>query len=1014
MAEVGFGALKLIVDLIREEALLLGRLQDDVRFITDELEGMSNQLRHLVETRDVVGNYQVRSWTKQVMEFALETKECVHQYAKPKANGRLLDHLPVRPATISDVLVTVLNYNRAGLAARIQKLKLRASEIAERQKRYADSVPPMREDGSGVANNQPVAIGQSGRHYQNHQQKAHVNQAVLCPEPDMMLTESKTDLIKWIKVEPAASNNGDAIRVVAIVAPDEADGATLGKEVFKHFSAGDDGLTFERKLRITVKRPPSLFEILLGMLNRLHREDEIVASSELEKWGDKKLEDKLQNLHETWDDEKLKVKLKDKYQDLETWNNEQLKAKLRDFLSGKRFLLVISDIDYTEIWVQVKGALDSLNCSAGSIVLFSTKHTEVATRSCCSSTSRPNTLASRVGFYLKKALSAKNAVVASSSCSPTKTIFYSHVDFYLKKAASLVSHEYSDVWRLQRIKEILQKCDPDINCMNMFLRALYCNPNKTEQELQRLSESLGPRCAKEDRMIAFCYEGLPKDYKICLWYSIVCTPRRDHVRRASLVRRWVAEDLISKSDQFSALDEAERCFDMLITQNLLSPELRGGTNKIKSYEVPDLVIGMIGEEIPTLEDLVLTNQLQLEPFEKLFSLRSLCKLHQANNLLSPKKDLGQGMKTRQKESMAQFLKFVETSPSSQHMRVLDLEDYTDIKKRHLKIICKIHKLRYLSLRNTDVMELPSEMEKLQCLETLDIRQTRVRKLNTFLPKLKHLLAGHTDCTKQDIVKSTESFSTTRIPRDVADMTFLEILSHVEVSDSAKELIFVGEKLQKLRKLGVVLRGNKTSLKDLFLQIKKLHNCLRSLSIRMERPEGTWEAIDLSELTLPELQSLNICGIRGPLPHQVKGLHQLAKITLRDTGLKVDALDILGALKGLSCLRLHYHSFAEDALTFLDRQFSCLIDLVIEDDILKSVTFAPGTAPNLKKILWIFSDMKSLSGVGNLPRLTDLNLNGGKCDQGGLTELRKDIAGGVKFKLNTPENSQGSEQAGAAP
>ncbi|CAN6171073.1 unnamed protein product [Urochloa humidicola] len=544
--------------------------------------------------------------------------------------------------------------------------------------------------------------------------------------------------------------------------------------------------------------------------------------------------------------------------------------------------------------------------------------------------------------------------------------------------------------------------------MGLFLRALYCDPNKTEQELQRLSESLGPRCAKEDRMIAFCYEGLPKDYKICLWYSIVCAPRRDHVRRASLVRRWVAEDLLSESGQ------AERCFHMLITQKLLSSKLRGGTNKIKSYGVPDLVIGKIGDEIPTLEDLVLTNQLELQPFEKLFSLRSLCKLHQANNLLSPEKDTEQGMKTRQKESMVQFLKYVETSPSSQHMRVLDLEDYTDIKKRHLRIICKIHQLRYLSLRNTDVMELPSEMDKLQCLETLDIRQTRVQKLNALLPKLKHLLAGRTVCPKQDIVKSEESFSTTRIPRDVADMKLLEILSHVEVSDSAKELIFVGEKLQNLRKLGVVLRGNKTSLKDLFLQIKKLHNCLRSLSIRMERPEGTWEAIDLSELTLPELQSLNICGIRGPLPHQVKGLHQLAKITLRDTGLKVDALDILGALKGLSCLRLHYHSFAEDALTFLDRQFSCLIDLVIEDDILKSVTFAPGTAPKLKKILWIFSDMKSLSGVRNLRRLAELNLNGGKCDQGGLTELRNDIPHGVQFNLKTLENSQGSEQAGAAP
>jgi len=62
------------------------------------------------------------------------------------------------------------------------------------------------------------------------------------------------------------------------------------------------------------------------------------------------------------------------------------------------------------------------------------------------------------------------------------------------------------------------------------------------------------------------------------------------------------------------------------------------------------------------------------------------------------------------------------------MRVLDLEGCTGIDNRFLRGICKLLLLRYLSLRKTGIDELPRQTEKLECLETLDIRDTNVKKL----------------------------------------------------------------------------------------------------------------------------------------------------------------------------------------------------------------------------------------------------------------------------------------------
>ncbi|KAG0541819.1 hypothetical protein BDA96_02G050600, partial [Sorghum bicolor] len=57
------------------------------------------------------------------------------------------------------------------------------------------------------------------------------------------------------------------------------------------------------------------------------------------------------------------------------------------------------------------------------------------------------------------------------------------------------------------------------------------------------------------------------------------------------------------------------------------------------------------------------------------------------------------------------------------MRVLDLEGCVGLTKDHLQCICRLYLLRFLSFRGTDISKVPPQIEKLEHLQTLDVRDT---------------------------------------------------------------------------------------------------------------------------------------------------------------------------------------------------------------------------------------------------------------------------------------------------
>ncbi|KAL6907849.1 hypothetical protein ACP4OV_002019 [Aristida adscensionis] len=940
MADIALGAIRPLLGLIQKEAQQLRGVRNDVQFIKEEMESMDAFLLNLMETKELAGgNRQARAWAAQVMELAYDSTNCVLDYAESgRARTRGRRGVRLLLGRLRRLVWLPKRYlARRRIAAKLRKLKVRAREIGERQRRYAVAAPPLPRAHAGVAvetEHQADGLGGYDPGWPIHPETDAHRRAIIAG-PDL-LTEGTKEVIGWLKEEEIAAEEQQwRPRVIAILSQDGHDEAiALAKQVHHVMSSGA-GVAFDIIKLITIQRPVR-DDFMLEVRRQLLPDHPFVG------------------------------------------NEEHLEVPPP--LKWKKVLVVISSLEYLEEWDKIKMDLDSFECSPGSAIVLTTKVKELA-----------------------------------QHCSPTRTRVHSLVDFHLEKAASLTrANAFSkteDELRQSILKNILKRCYPNAYCMSTFLHALHRNPHRTEDQLKKLYESLDPRryppIEQIKHMMKFCYEGLPEAYKNCLSYTAMLTKGKYRIQTASLLRRWVAEELIAKKDRWSALDEAQRCFDALSSQKLLFSCDVDGVGKIKSCNVAPLVRTIL-KETKSDGDFIVNGSSKLPPALALhFSSRNGIQLHQFS--------MGSNSRLERLDGMVKLMKSLHSSSSFRLLRVLDLEGYKGFKKRHLRNICKIYQLRYLSLRNTDITQLPGELDQLLHLETIDIRGTRVRVFNAVLPMLKHLLAGRIKSTNQGgTSKYRESLCTVRLTRNIALMENLEILSHVKVSNGAKELINVGEKLPKLRKLGVVLSGKKANLEFLFHEIRKF-NSLSSLSVRVE-PQVNQDMADAAVMTLPSFfESLHICGIVGWSPSSIQELHQLTRLTLCKTFLKADALSTLGTLQGLLCLRLRYHSFEEATIIFEAAKFQALMDLVIEDENLRSIMFASGTAPRLSKIAWSFDRMNFLLGVQNLVSLQRLELNQGRCDPNGLQNLRQDIAAHhnrVHFRLGPPEDRPGSGAATA--
>ena len=323
-------------------------------------------------------------------------------------------------------------------------------------------------------------------------------------------------------------------------------------------------------------------------------------------------------------------------------------------------------------------------------------------------------------------------------------------------------------------------------------------------------------------------------------------------------------------------------------------------------------------------------------------------------------------------------------------RVLDLEGCIDVKDCHVKDICKLWNLRYLSL-GPDISEIPKEIAQLKLLETLDVSKTRVNVLPVEaigLPCLIHLIGKF---------KLQGPVKTERLPKEC----MLETVAGI-VADKGRRCLQLMDHMKKLSKVKIWCEGEETEQgqidmnNQLYKAIQKYIEKTpmdevndRSLSLHFQGlPQGSLTALDqLCEEHSSRaghsyhLSSLKLHGnsSSATLPKFIALFHDLTKLTISTTvAVTQHLLSVLGEIAKLLYLKMTANSIDGDGFVMQDGKFRslkrlCLVLNVVGPSVL---TIKDGGGLAISSLQLICKDLVDLSGVEirHLPELKEIVLH----------------------------------------
>ncbi|KAF7070198.1 hypothetical protein CFC21_075742 [Triticum aestivum] len=986
--------------LVGQEFRQLRAVGGEVAELKDELATMNTLLRMQSEADGSGLSHFVREWMKQLQELAYDTEDCVDLYLFRircrQGDGFLL---------WSKRLLATL-FPRHRLAGEITALRLRAVSISERHARYGVSMDLLGRSASSSEASQAVVASARAlplRPHNDHNQFQLVG-----------IKAQAAELA--IKVNASVGEDDKKIKVFSIVGFGGLGKTTLAMEVCRQLE-----MEFERQAVVSAsqsfgsKDVEGLLKHLFRQILRLksqpvapnnkngqpketsERVDLKCEEASSEEAAKKALEEGAKHAAD------VAKKLAELLGKIDSMNVGQLQSEVGESLRDSRFLILIDDVWSKAAWEAIWSKLPSSNCSSRIIV---TTRIDTVAKAC-----------SNVGDYYIHHMKALEE-------EESKRLFRSKAFGSISEDSCPKEKELEG-----EIETILKKCGglPLAIVSIASLLASYTHPEgkKMWQIVGRSTGSqmdINPTLEGMRQILTLSYDHLPHHLKACMMYLSIF-PEDYIICKDRLLKRWIAEGLIPEKRGMTQMELAEAYFSELMSRSMIDQ----GIDIVNMYQwreetcrVHDMMLEVIvSKSLESNFVSLVGGQYEGMSYDRIRRLTIHGGVEAAQELSSKKMALHHGTWNGIKGMTMQHVRSLSIFDSEVPkllarlgeftlLRVLDMEDCKGLEEKYLKHICRMYLLRFLSLKGTDIKQMPSRIGNLEHLQTLDVRQTQLTSLPETvikLEKLEHLLFT----TKGNL------WSAWMAPRGINRMKALRHLNKVIVIDPmvAKE---IGE-LDQLQELCIYV----DSRHEIHPDVPEGLACSLSMMYSLEWLDignfgcELWPFVQVLNFlhgveTPPRLlRYLRICGRIDKLPDWVGSLTNLIEFDIAWTYLDGDQLfNVLCKLPNLERLTLgpYFIRHVEYMVAGSNQSFRELKELTLgySPEVPRVYIFKEGCMPKLETLVLNYGDQwKKMEGIEHLTKLKEVQI-GGITMEGAVAETRE-----LLKEENERQRNNGSEQ-----
>ncbi|KAF2286057.1 hypothetical protein GH714_009986 [Hevea brasiliensis] len=678
------------------------------------------------------------------------------------------------------------------------------------------------------------------------------------------------------------------------------------------------------------------------LARKVYDSEEVISHFNCKAWitvsQSYKMEELLRNMIKELQREKAQVS----FQGIENMDESLLIRKLREYLSERRYIVVLDDVWKIDFWGDIRIVFPDND--RGSRIIITTRNEDIA-----ASTKE----SSFYHIYKLQPLPRDKAF----------ELFWKKVFQSKEGYCPLELRELSDA--------IVEKCE-GLPLAIVTIGGLLATKDVSVSEWQRLCNGLASALASDQRLssiakiLSLSYHDLPYHLKSCFLY-LSLFPEDYSINCWRLIRLWIAEGFI-KERQGGTLEEiAEEYLMELIRRSLVQLAAVSIDGKPRDCRVHDLVREVILSRSKELS----FHQVSLENYESMKGRsRHLSIYDRATNI----PDIGSNFQTHSIIVLGvnELPKFFISSFFT-NLKLLRALDFEGAPLEHIpKELGILWHLRYLSLKETKVKMLPTSIGKLCNLETLDLKYSLVHDLpveiNRLL-KLRHLLAYSVNFDNE---RNFNSLRGVKMHGNIGCLKALQKLKYIELDDDTG-LISQLEKLTQLRSL-MIKKMKREKGMALCSALEKM-TCLHTLGVSSIDEE---EFLDLESISnpLPLLQRLLLTGPLLQLPHWIPKQTSLIKIFLYYSRLGDGAIRALQALPNLLELRfyegyngeqLHFRKgcFQKLKLLYLNSLIPLKVLIIDEGSLPLLEELGIGPCPNLKEVpssVYFLRNLKTLKFV----------------------------------------------------